>query len=163
MRRLESLLTEPDAKTYASKRRQNLAIPGSAFHSAIEATATHQFGSAYKGVKIPRTPRIKQESLVVRREGSLAQEERMLAFIAGRASNGLDVGQPQSESLWLTQQNQQMLLELFTSMVLYSAQKRDCDIRSVPLLEPKSITLDPKVIYPFVNSANKARTTTMGY
>lgn len=157
MRRLESLLAEPDAKTYAINRRQKLEIPEKPFHDALEATATHQLGPAYKGVKIPRTPRIKLDSLITRREGSLAQEEKMLEFIADRASNGLDIGKPRSESLWLAHQNQQMLLGLFTSMVLYSAQQRGGDIRTVPLLEPKSITLDPKVIYPFVVSASRAR------
>ncbi len=86
----------------------------------------------------------------------------MLKFVSHRAHIGRDVGKQQSESLDFVAENQQALLRLLIDMVLYVAQHRQNDVQNVPLLEAKSITLDPKLIYPFAEQARLARAQLLG-
>lgn len=122
------------------KRRKNIA--GIDVFGAVSAGIRKLRQPDSGSLVVPSAEEIQAVTL-----GQFEQKEKMLAELRNRVPE--DFGKEESPAVTALQEEQRQWAQLVASSVLMAREYRSGDLAAVPVLEPKSISDEPQVIYPF--------------
>ncbi|MBI4034436.1 hypothetical protein HY380_00895 [Candidatus Saccharibacteria bacterium] len=92
--------------------------------------------------------RINLEGLGDHVSRAISVGEAAVRRVCNRVQDGQDLGKQTSASVMEMLMAQHVWSRLVIDSVIFAAKIRNGNLQTVPFLEPKSISLDPKVIYP---------------
>lgn len=140
--RKQCYLQAQGTEDYTERRKQAIGIP---LRNAVDVRSYTHLPSTGNF----RSARITIEQLEERRIGAEKQSDDSLRRMLARTAAGYDIGAPDSISVREMKMDQYNWATFAVDCVIFAAKIRKGTLKSVPVLEPVTITDNPGVYYPF--------------